>query len=234
MKIRILQQLNDIESATGIAVIIDVFRAFTVEPYLISGGTKYLYATEKVEDAFAYKDMNPETVLIGERGGKIVDGFDFGNSPEDVSNACFTDGTVVHTTSAGTKGVARAINASEILVSSLVNSKATAEYILAKNPREVALVCMGLDAKEETEEDTLCARYIKSLLHKELGLEYESINWDKEIEILKNTSGAKFFNPALKDIFKTEDFYRCIEIDKFDFALKANKESDNFWRITKC
>lgn len=30
--------VNDAKLATGLAVVIDVFRAFTVEPYLISNG----------------------------------------------------------------------------------------------------------------------------------------------------------------------------------------------------
>ena len=56
----------------------------------------------------------------------------------------------MHTTNAGTKGI--------------VNAKAIAEYIKVKEPKEVSLVCMGLDALKETEEDSLCAYYIKSLL----------------------------------------------------------------------
>lgn len=44
---------------------------------------------------------------------------------------------------------------------------------------------MGLDALKETEEDNLCAYYIKSLL------ENKNVNIDNEISKLKNTSGAK-------------------------------------------
>ena len=34
--------INNAKEATGIAVIIDVFRAFTVEPYIINNGAKKL------------------------------------------------------------------------------------------------------------------------------------------------------------------------------------------------
>ena len=77
----------------------------------------------------------------------------------------------MHTTNAGTKGI--------------VNAKAIAEYIKVKEPKEVSLVCMGLDALKETEEDSLCAYYIKSLL------ENKNVNIDNEISKLKNPSGAK-------------------------------------------
>lgn len=229
MEVKILQQLNGIEEVKGTAVIIDVFRAFTVESYLINNGISNLYAVGDADLAYKYKKEHPEALLIGERHGKIMDGFDYGNSPSAIAQVSFDGKTAVHTTSAGTQGIAGAVNAEEILVCSLVNAMATAEYILKSGANDISLVCMGLEAKEPTEEDTLCARYIKSLL--EGG--YEKIDWNKEIAILKETSGAKFFDPSLQDIFPTEDFERSVEIDKFDFAIKATKIHDGMFKMSK-
>ena len=128
--------------------------------------------------------------------------------------------TVVHTTSAGTQGIANAVGADEIIGGSLVTAHAVAEYIKKSGAEEVSLVCMGLEAVSETEEDTLCAEYIKSLL---LGTE---IDMKKEIENLKVTSGAKFFDKSQNDVFPEEDFYMCTEVDKFDFVLRL-KKTDN-------
>ena len=47
-----------------------------------------------------------------------------------------------------------------------------------------------------------------------------------EIEKLKTTSGAKFFDKTKNDVFPESDFYLCTELDKFDFVLRLNKESD--------
>ena len=74
MKIKII---HDPKKARGIAVIIDVFRAFTVEPYLINNGTKKLIAVENKEIAYELKEKNKNIVLIGERGGIKLLGFDF-------------------------------------------------------------------------------------------------------------------------------------------------------------
>ena len=60
-------------------------------------------------------------------------------------------------------------------------------------------MCMGLAGKEETEEDTLCARYIRSLLEGQ-----PLADMDAEIDLLKRTSGAKFFDPD-NPIFPEED-----------------------------
>ena len=80
---------------------------------------------------------------------------------------------------------------------------------------------MGLEAKEPTEEDTLCARYIKAILE---GNEDE-IDMPAEIENLKVTSGAKFFDEAQNSVFPRPDFFMCTEVDKFDFAIRYDRES---------
>ena len=153
-------------------------------------------------------------MLAGERHGKILPGFDIGNSPSQIKGMDFTGKTVIHTTSAGTQGIANATHSSEILCAGLVTARATAEYLKKRNPSKVSLVCMGLEALEETEEDTLCAEYIRDLL---LGRERD-ISF--EIEDLKRTSGAKFFDERQAEVFPEEDFYLSTSLDKFDFVLK--------------
>ena len=164
MNIRILQLLEGARRASGVAVIIDVFRAFSLEAYLMDRGARAILPVADVGRAYAMKRADPEIALVGERHGKKCEGVDFGNSPSEVEAAEFTGKTVVHTTSAGTQGVAAAKNADLILVGSLVTARATAGYIRSLDPQEVSLVCMGWEAKEETAEDTLCAGYIRSLL----------------------------------------------------------------------
>lgn len=154
-------------------------------------------------------------------------GFDYGNSPVQIKDVDFSGKTVIHTTSAGTQGIANAQNADEVITESLVNGKAIANYIKSKNPKEVSLVCMGLEAKSQTEEDNLCAYYIKSIL------EGKSIELDKEIEKLKTTSGAKFFDIKQQDVFPEQDFYLSTEVDKFNFVLRVKKDGNGMSYIEK-
>ena len=164
MNVRILQLIEGAKQATGLTVIIDVFRAFSVEAYCFSQGAEKTIPIGDIDFAYKLKEENPDIILAGERRGKIMPGFDTGNSPSELKNIDVRGKTVVHTTSAGTKGIANAKQADEILGASLVNAAATARYIKNSGASEVSLVCMGLEALSETEEDTLCANYIKSLL----------------------------------------------------------------------
>ena len=227
MEINILQQLEGARQAKGLTVIIDVFRAMTVEAYLLHNGAAFLYATADKEEAYSYREKHPGTILIGERRGIMLPGFDYGNSPSQVRKADFTGRTVVHTTSAGTQGIDAAVDAEEILTGALVNAKATADYILRKNPEKVSLVCMGLDAVVPTEEDTLCAEYIKSLL------EGRPIDPSEQFDLVARTSGAKFFDPANAEVFPREDFFLSLDPDRFSFVIRAEKASNGMRQMIR-
>ena len=227
MNIKILQLIEGARQATGLAVIIDVFRAFTVEAYLVNNGVQKLIPVGDKQIAYDYKEKNKDCILIGERRGIMLDGFDYGNSPSQIEKINFTGKTVVHTTSSGTQGIANAQNANEILTGSLVNAKAIAEYIKMQNPENVSLVCMGNGGKSEAREDTLCAEYIKSLL------EGKNPNLDTEIEDLKNIAGKRFFDPNLQEIFPKRDFYLSTELNKFNFTLKVEKDNTGMNYIKK-
>ena len=73
---------------------------------------------------------------------------------------------------------------------------------------------MGLEGISETDEETLSAEYIKALL---LG---EKIDIYDRARSLRDTSGAKFFDPSQNEVFPKEDFFLCIDYDRFDFAMK--------------
>lgn len=227
VNIKILQLLSGAKEATGITVIIDVFRAFSVESYLFSKGAEKIIPVADLDLAYKLKKDFPDAILVGERDGKKCEGFDFGNSPSELKDANLKGRTVIHTTSAGTQGLFGAKNADIILGAGLVNARATAEYIKRSGYNDVCLVCMGLAAIEPTEEDTLCAEYIERIL------EEKPMNLEEKIENLKYTSGAKFFDEAQNDVFPEEDFYLCTMVDRFDFAIELTKENGLFYMKKK-
>ena len=220
MNIKILHMIEGAKQATGCAVIIDVFRAFTVEAYLMHNNAQKIIPVGDKKIAYDLKEKDNSLVLIGERHGVILPGFDYGNSPSQIENIDFTNKLVVHTTSAGTQGIDNAVNAEEILTGSLVNAMAIVNYIKQQNFKDVSLVCMGLEAVKQTEEDNLCARYIKDLL------ENNDVSYiDSEIENLKNTSGKKFFDVSQQSVFPLKDFYLSTEKNKFNFVLRIKKDN---------
>ena len=220
MKIEITEFVEGARQAKGLTVIIDVFRAFSVECYAFDAGAARIIATGEPGEAFELKKRYLKAILVGEREERKIKGFDYGNSPTEIIKTDLTGKTVIHTTTAGTSGLVSAINADQLLAGSLVNASATASYIAASRPERVTLVAMGYRATEPAEEDLLCAEYMESLITGRNG------NFDPRISNLRNTSGKRFFKPENIDFSPPTDFFLCTMADRFSFVLKAERRLD--------
>jgi len=122
MKVDILEFVSGAREAKGVAVIIDVFRAFSVACYVLDAGASKLIATSGVDHAFQLKTEYRNSVLIGERDEKKIEGFDFGNSPTEIIKTDLRDKIAIHTTTAGTNGLVNAVSADRVLTGSFLNA----------------------------------------------------------------------------------------------------------------
>ena len=222
MEVTHTRLLEGAQTAKGVAVIIDVFRAFTCAPLLFSFGIQKSILVSTPEEAFVLKEKNSELLLIGEVGGIPIDGFDLGNSPSEIlkkGTAFFNGKTVVQRTSSGVQGVLTALDvADEVLPASYTLAKSTARYILSKQPPRVSLVSMGVALKDIAPEDEWCGRYIAHLLG------VNDYNHNEALkEILYNQTTQKFFDPE-KPHFPPEDPVMCLQLDSHDFALRATRD----------
>lgn len=220
MNIEILHLLDGAKQATGLTVIIDVFRAFSTACYVFARGASRIIPVGDLDLAYELKKKNPEFLLLGERKGQRPPGFDYGNSPTEIEAVDFANRTIVQTTSAGTQGIANAVKADEIITGSFVNAQAIVSYVRLKAPKLVSLVCMGQDASEPSDEDTLCAKFIKdSLIGK--ATDFEQIR----THLREYRSAAKFFDPD-KTWAPERDFDLCLDLGRFHFVLVIKKDID--------
>jgi 2-phosphosulfolactate phosphatase len=218
MEIKILQLLDGAREASGLTVIIDVFRAFSTACYVFDKGAAKIIPIGDIELAYQLKNENPAYILVGERNEQKPPGFDFGNSPSQLLEADLTGKTIVHTTSSGTQGIANAKNADEIITGSFINAGAIVNYIQQKQPKTVSLVCMGYACEYPTDEDTLCAEWIKN------ELENKPNNFAEMVETIRLGSGARFFDPEKQSWSPQADFELCLDLNRFNFVLKVEKE----------
>ncbi len=227
MDIRILQLIDGAREAKGLAVIIDVFRAFSTACYVFGNGAKCIIPVGELDVAYALKKQYPSFLLIGERNGKRPVGFDYGNSPTEVENVDFTDRTVVQTTSAGTQGIVNAWQAEEIITGSFCNAGAIISYIQTRRSDQVSLICMGQEALQPSDEDTLCAQFIKD------SLEGKTTDFQRIRTYVKGyPSARKFFDPK-KTWAPERDFDLCLDLDRFDFILRVQSDKDGLRWLRK-
>lgn len=218
MRVERLSLISGSKKARGLAIIIDVFRAFTTAAYVLANGAERIIPVGGLEEAFKLKRANPHWILMGERRGRRVEGFDYGNSPFEISRVDFTGKTVIQTTEAGTQGIVNARNADEIILGSFVVAGAVVSHINAAEPEVVTLVAMGSRGVEPSPEDELCAAYIEEAL---LG---RTPNFEEmKRRIRESPSGAKFFDPEQPQ-YKPEDFQMALELDRFNFIMRTVKD----------
>ena len=220
MKVEILEFVKGARNAKGVAVIIDVFRAFSVACYAFDAGAVRIIATAEVSEAFLLKTRYKNSVLVGERDEQKIDGFDFGNSPTEIIKADLSGKTVIHTTTAGTQGLINAKQADTILTGSFVNAGAIVKYIKSIDPGQVSLVAMGYRANVSAEEDLICAEMIAAALKNE-----NFVPGDR-IPDLQKGSGSRFFNSGNIGFSPPTDFFLCTMVNKFGFVLQATRRFD--------
>jgi 2-phosphosulfolactate phosphatase len=219
MDIRILQLIEGAKIATGLTVIIDVFRAFSTACYAMERGAEKIIPVGNIENAYRFKAENPDFLLMGERNEMKPHGFDFGNSPAQILHANLAGKTIVHTTSSGTQGIEAAAHVPEMITGSFVNANAIINFIKDRNPETVSLVCMGYACEFPTDEDTLCAEYIRNEL---IGLPND---FSKMKDIIKKGSGRRFFDAKKQEWAPQEDFELCLDLNRFSFVLKVEREN---------
>ncbi len=204
-------------------MIIDVFRAFSCEPFFFHFHAAKIILEARRERALSLKERHPDWILVGEHNEVPLPGADLGNSPSEIlqkGEAFFRHRTVIHRTTAGVTGAAAAIETADVvLLGSFLTAGATARFILGKAPERVILVAMGERARKAAPEDEACAEALECLLS---GRPYDHLK--TLAGVLYQPTAQKFIRGE-KPYLPREDPIICLQRDLFDFVLIAKKET---------
>ena len=200
--------------------VIDVFRAFTTAAVALANGASGIVMVRTVEEALALRDAGIGQICMGEVGGRPPDGFDFGNSPFEISGVDFHGKTIIQRTSAGTQGIVAAANqADRLYAASLVTAEATVRALLSGSPDQISLVAMGDNGIKRTDEDELCAIHLRNRLEGRLS-DADAIRR----LILAGGEVQRFSDPA-RPYLHSEDVDIALDIDRYDFAVRVGFEN---------
>lgn len=221
MQIRRLSLAEGAREARGVAVVIDVFRAFTCEPLMYAAGADRVLLEGDIARCLAWKD---QAVLVGEHNEKPLDGFDLTNSPYLImmgGPAMFAGRTVIHRTTSGVTGALAALAHCEaVFLASYMTARASAAAVRALAPDLVSIVAMGIRSTAPAPEDERCGDYIEALL---TGGGYDHLA--ALAEIVAHETAQKFLRGD-KAYLPREDPILCLQRDVFDFALRARRVAD--------
>ncbi len=221
MEIRLGSLARDARDAAGTVIIIDVFRAFTTAAIAFDQGATSITLVAEAADALALHRSGVGDLLMGEVDGKRPPGFDYGNSPYEITSVDLAGKSLVQSTRAGTVGVAAAFaaaNAGPIYLGSFAVAAATVQAVLQDNPQLVTIIAMGDQAVVRSDEDEHCALYLRNLL--------EGRQPDPDALrqlILAGGATQKFFDPAQPQ-YHPQDVELALQFSEYPFAMRVSRE----------
>jgi 2-phosphosulfolactate phosphatase len=224
MKIRHEFGTKGASAATGPSIVVDVFRAFSAAAYAFAAGADEIVLAAEVDEARAIASSIPGALLMGEVSGVQPEGFELGNSPGEIAEQPdrVAGRTIVHRSSAGTRcaRAALAAGADPLYIASLVVASATAR-VLSAHPG-VTIVSSGESGVNVAVEDRICADLIADLLHGDSSQVEPSAAAVAGCDRARVLQEASFAHP--------DDVTLCTDVDRFDFAMRA-EELDDLVRV---
>ena len=203
-------------------VIIDIFRVSTSITAALAAGAAGIWVAGSVEEAASIRaQLGPKAVLAGERGGFKIDGYDLGNSPEEMTSAAVADRPVIFNSTNGTRLLRRFQPFPYVAVGSLAALTATVNFItgFAADP---VLCCAGQDGLFSA-EDTLAAGIIISRLGRGKADRDDAAAFACRLVELAGDDWRPWARDSkhgryLTSIGMGADLDLCLETDRYDFV----------------
>ena len=147
------------------AVVIDVLRATTTIAWALHNGAEAVEAFADLQrlNAAAEAWTASPRLLLGERGGQMLAGFDLGNSPVAVVPETVGGKRLFISTTNGTRALDRVRDVPLLLTAALPNREAVAQRLQSKRPETVAIVGSGWEGAYSL-EDSLAAGALGAML----------------------------------------------------------------------
>jgi len=145
----------DAAAWTGVAI--DVLRATSTLTRALGHGAAGVVPLAEPAAAIAYRAAHPGALACGERGGRIVPGFDCGNSPFEFPPERVAGRTLAFASTNGSRAMLAVAGCGRRVLAAFVNASAVVRT-LAAAPR-VHVVCAGKEGAFAL-EDAACAGWI--------------------------------------------------------------------------
>ena len=191
---------NDVpEIFHDVAVVIDVLRATTTISWALKNGADSIqvFADLDLLKESAMKWKAEERLMLGERGGKKIEGFDLGNSPLSVTKKVVSGKRLFMSTTNGTKSLQKVQDSKHLFAMGLPNRRAVAEKIISLKSENVLILGSGWEGTYSL-EDSLAAGALAS---------YLKINCDFQVSIVNDELQAAL---ALWNFWK-DDILKCLK-----------------------
>ncbi|MBA4144557.1 MAG: 2-phosphosulfolactate phosphatase [Azospira oryzae] len=216
-----LMHLYKVEDRT--VVVVDILRATSCMV------TAFAHGVESITP-FANLDMCREMrgqgyITSGERDGKMVAGFDKGNSPFEYMGDQVRGMRIAFTTTNGTQAIEKSKGAKEVIIGSFLNLSAVAKHLLFSD-NNILIVCAGWKGKVNL-EDTLFAGAVVEKLKDYIQPDCDAPLAAQHLYNLAKSDMVKFMSNSshvkrLNRLNVIKDIEFCLTPDQYKVLPKLN------------
>jgi 2-phosphosulfolactate phosphatase len=217
-------QFDELQLRDKNIVALDVLRASTTIIVALNNGAREIIPVASIESAVKISGslFGEVTLRGGERNGKMIEGFNLGNSPLEYGEAAVKGKSIIYCTTNGSVAMAKSRYARTLAVGAFVNLSTVVDFIKTEK-KDFLLICAGRinSIGYFSLEDAVCAGMMIQKLMKDESLELELSDSAKAslalhksfgrsiLKMLRSSEHGKY----LIEIGFTEDLRICAAVD---------------------
>lgn len=224
------QKLDELHLKDKNIVVLDVLRSGTSIALALQNGAKQIIPVNNIENAMRISGglSSEVTLRAGERNGKMIEGFQIGNSPTEFSVEMVKGKTIILLTTNGTTTIVKGRHARNLVTGGFVNLSEIVGF-LAELHDDFLIICAGKD-NSFCLEDAVCAGRVLNLLAKMGGINLTyndsavaAMTLDKNhgralLKLLKNSEHGQY----LAGIGHEADLKVCAAVDSVKVLPKLD------------
>lgn len=153
-------QVDELSLRDKNVIVIDVLRASTTIATALLNGAREIIPVSTVESAVKISgNLFGDVVLRGgERNGKIIEGFNLGNSPSEYTADAVKGKSIIFCTTNGSSAIVKARHARNLIVAGFINMSTVLEF-MKEIGEDFYILCAGKNSLFCI-EDAVCAGMI--------------------------------------------------------------------------
>ncbi len=218
-------QLDELQLRDKNIVVIDVLRSSTTIAVALHNGAREIIPVASIESAVKISGslFGEVTLRGGERNGKMIDGFNLGNSPKEYSYSNVNGKSIIFCTTNGSVAMHKSRYARHLAIASFVNVSVVTDYIKDLN-KDLLIICAGKAGVigNFSLEDAVCAGMILSKLSENGTGSFELTDSARASQLLYKNLGK-----SLPKLLKTCDHGQYLTEIGFEDDLKICSAVDS-------
>jgi 2-phosphosulfolactate phosphatase len=145
-------------------VVIDVLRASTTVIMALHNGAKEIIPVNSIDSVVKISSslFGDVTLRAGERNGKMIEGFNLGNSPPEYTQDVVKGKSIILLTTNGSSAMVKGRYAKNLVVAAFANISTVVSFLHEMN-NDFVIICSGKESRFCI-EDAVCAGRILNML----------------------------------------------------------------------